>query len=147
MAIPSYVVDANILAKWIFPGEPYEEAALRLKDDDVKGIVSLHSPGISLYELSNVLWKAIKRSRITKKDALGALEAINSLGITTHELGEGDFPKVLAIASQADVTAYDASYLYLGVKLSLPLLTADEELSANSSSKISGCNVVRLKDY
>ena len=46
--MPRYVADANVLVKWILPGEPYEEIALRLKEDNVKAIVSLHSPGISL---------------------------------------------------------------------------------------------------
>jgi len=74
-----------------------------------------------------------------------ALEAIISLDITFDELDKDDISKVLKIAQLADVTAYDASYLYLGSKLSIPLLTADERLSM--ASKVSGCRVVQLKDY
>ena len=49
--MPRYVVDASIVAKWILPGEPYEENAVRLKEDIIEGIAELHSPSIIIYEV------------------------------------------------------------------------------------------------
>jgi predicted nucleic acid-binding protein len=139
-----YVVDASVLAKWILSGEPYEEIALRLKDDNVKGVANLHSPSISLYELGNVLWKATKKSRISSDGASKALEAIALMRLSFHELNQDDISKSFKIAYLLNMTVYDASYLHLSVKLSIPLLTADEKLSTASKS---GYKVVQLKDY
>jgi len=142
--MPQYVVDASVLAKWILTGEPYEENALRVKDDSVKKIVELHSPGIVLYELGNVLWKALKKSRISNDDASKALDAITSMGVSFHELVPDDISKAFKVANLLNLTVYDASYLYLSSKLSIPLLTADEKLSKAVKS---GHKIVHLGDY
>src|SRR5215467_9951212 len=139
-----YVVDASVLAKWIVSGEPYEENALRLKDDNVKMSVSLHSPGILLYELGNVLWKALKRARISKEDAPRALDAMTSMRLRFYEMSWDDVSKSFEIANLLDLTVYDASYLHLSKKLSIPMLTVDEKMLKAAKS---GHRVVHLKDY
>ncbi|MGQ9469708.1 MAG: hypothetical protein ACUVTD_07835 [Nitrososphaerales archaeon] len=44
--MPRYIIDASIVAKWILPGEPYEDKAVRLKEDSIERIAELHSPSI-----------------------------------------------------------------------------------------------------
>ena|SRR5579862_2132690 len=139
-----YVVDTSVFAKWILSGEPYEETALKLKEDNVKALVSLHSPSISLYELGNVLWKAVRKARVSSDDALKALEAITSMRLNFHELNQDDISQTFKIANLLNLTVYDASYVHLSNKLSMPLLTADEKLSAISKP---GYKVVHLKNY
>ena len=40
-----------------------------------------------------------------------------------------DVVEVLALAMARDLTAYDASYLWLAQRLGLPLVTLDQELA------------------
>jgi len=38
------VLDANVIAKWILPGEPWEDQALKLREKLVNGEIEVHEP-------------------------------------------------------------------------------------------------------
>ena len=65
-----YVVDASVVVKWVLPGEPYEESALKLKMNHLSGITHLFAPSFLVQEVGNSLWKAVRQRRITQEDAL-----------------------------------------------------------------------------
>jgi predicted nucleic acid-binding protein len=53
--MPRYVVDVSVVAKWILPGEPYQENAEKLKEDFVAGQVELCAPDLVVTEVANAL--------------------------------------------------------------------------------------------
>ncbi|MBI2184242.1 MAG: type II toxin-antitoxin system VapC family toxin [Thaumarchaeota archaeon] len=126
--MPRYVVDASIVAKWILPGEPYEEKSIRLKNDSINGVADLHSPGIIRYEVGNLLWKAVKANRIADADAREALSLLGSMRIATYDLEWRDISESFSLASAVDLTVYDAAYIRLSKELRMPLITADDQL-------------------
>jgi len=84
--MPRYVVDSSVVAKWILPGEPYEENAVRLKDDSIEGIAELHTPCILIYEVGNFLWRASKMQRISRDDAKEALMVLADMKIALYDV-------------------------------------------------------------
>ena len=64
-----HVVDASVVVKWVLPGEPYEESALKLKQDHLSEITHMFAPSFMVHEVANSLWKAVRQGRITQKDA------------------------------------------------------------------------------
>jgi predicted nucleic acid-binding protein len=143
--MPRYVVDASVIAKWVLPGEPYEENALRLKNDSVIGLVELHSPEILRCELGNILWKAFRASRLLSGNAFEALNAISAMRVNLHQQDWTNIIEAYRIATKLGLTVYDATYIRLGDLLGIPFLTADE--SVWKIARASRHQVVHLRDY
>jgi len=138
------VVDASVIAKWILPGEPYQEKAVKLKEDYTLGLVDLCAPSFTVQEVANALWRAIKLGRILKKDAEEALRALGDMKIALHGLSWTEASEGVTIASNLDLTVYDASYLHLSDKLRAPLITADETLYERAKERF---KIIHIKDY
>jgi len=138
------VIDASVIAKWILPGEPYQEKAVKLKEDYILGLVVLCAPSFTVQEVANALWRATKLGRILKKDAEEALTALGDMRIELHDLNWAEVTEGLAIASSLNLTVYDASYLHLSDKLRAPLITADETLYERARERF---KLIHVKDY
>ena len=82
-----------------------------------------HVPVLWLYEVVSVLAKAQGTASITADKAHGFLEDIRSLDITVDDESE-----VHRLAVEHGLSGYDAVYLELAIRKSLPLATLDEDL-------------------
>ena len=122
------VVDASVAAKWIIPGEPWEEKASNLKGAIVLGRVEAYAPILLTYELASVLLKAVKRGVLKAADGIEALKAVGSLGIDLAPVLWEEVAEIFEVAISTSLTIYDAAYLWLSKKLDAPLVTADEKL-------------------
>jgi len=122
------VVDASVAAKWIIPGEPWEEKANNLKGAIVLGRVEAYAPTLLIYELASVLLKAVKRGVLKAADGIEALKAVGSLGIDLAPVLWEEVAEIFEVAISTSLTIYDAAYLWLSNKLDAPLVTADEKL-------------------
>ncbi len=122
------VIDASVAAKWVIPGEPWEEKANMLKKAIVLGREEAYAPTLLTYELASVLLKAVKKSVLKAVDGIEALKAIGSLGINLAPVLWKEVAEVFEVASLSSLTIYDAAYLWLSKKLDADLITADEKL-------------------
>ena len=138
------MVDASVVAKWVLPGEPNEENALKLKKDHVLGLVELHAPAFIVEEVANALWRATKLRRLSKEDAQQALIALNDMKIILYELDWAKAAQSLAIACKHNIALYDASYLFLADKIKAQLLTADNKLYETAKEHF---KLLNLKEY
>ena len=125
-----YILDASVAAKWFLPSadEPYSAEAYRVLEDYVSGRFPLMVPDLFWPELGNILWKAVRSRRISRKTADESILAATGIGIPTapsFTLLEEAF----AIASAHDRTVYDATYLALALVSKKTFLTADERLA------------------
>jgi predicted nucleic acid-binding protein len=121
------VVDASVGIK-LFLVESLSDRADALFDH------LTHSPPARFYvpdlffiECANILWKYIRRFNYPKETAQQDVVDLIQLPlhiISTAELAE----EALKLAVARHVTAYDAAYVVLSRRLSLPLVTADETL-------------------
>jgi len=137
-------VDASVIAKWVLPGEPFQEKAVRLKEDHVSGLIELSSPSFVVQEVANALWRATKLNRISKADAKEALKALNDMRIELHELNWAQAALALSIACDLNLTTYDTLYIFLSNETRAPLITADQTLYETARKQF---KILHIKDY
>src|SRR5689334_3388070 len=98
------VVDASALAALLF-GEPEAQiVAERL------GESALITPTLFSYELANICWKKVRRHPEQRAELLEAYALRDRLEIEEVEVV---ISEVLLLADRENLTAYDASYLWL----------------------------------
>ena len=121
------VVDASVGIK-LFLVEPLSDRADALFSHLVAAPPArFYVPDLFYVECTNVLWKYTRRHgylpEVAQQD-VADLARLPLRTVSTVNLAEA----ALALAVAHDVTAYDAVYVALGQRLSLPLVTADEAL-------------------
>jgi predicted nucleic acid-binding protein len=128
--VTACVLDASVAAKWFLPrsGEPLAAEAIRLLESYVAGTLRLLVPDLFWPEVGNILWKAARQDRLSRRSAEDALEALHQRAIPTAPTA----PLVkdaFAIAAAFDRTVCDGVYVALAVATARPLVTADERLA------------------
>ena len=115
------VVDASALASLLF-GEPEaERVAASLEDAE------LLAPSLIRYELASVCEKKRRLHPAQQDSLLTALALYPRLGVAEVEVPASEMAR---LARTADVTAYDAAYLWVARHADIPLLTLDRKLAA-----------------
>ena len=113
------VVDASALAAVAFK-EPGEATATAL--------LSGHrfcAPSLLPYEMANVCSKKMVRYPADRKTIFEQFVDSCRVPVDLHDV---DFPEVVELAHRHNLTAYDASYLWLARHLDVGLVTLDEKL-------------------
>lgn len=118
------VVDASVVLKWQLDDEEYVPQAVAIREDFyIRGATKAIAPHLIIYEIVNGMVAATKRRRI-KADR--ALDAINNLLVLGVELKEIEPCRVLQLALEYGLTAYDAAYLALAELENCELWTGDK---------------------
>jgi predicted nucleic acid-binding protein len=122
-------VDACVAAKWVLPaaGEELLDQANRLIERHVKRDLQLLAPALIEAEIGNVLWKAVRRKRISSADAETSLRRFSELGIEIVPTS-GLIERSLQITISCDRSFYDSLYVALALATRTDLVTADERL-------------------
>lgn len=120
------ILDSSATLAWTFPEE--RTAAIL----DLFAIVADHGavvPELWRIEVANTLNVSIRRGRISKANRHGILADLENLPISIDcETKNHTWKRTLELADIHRLTVYDATYLELAVRLSLPLATLDEDL-------------------
>jgi predicted nucleic acid-binding protein len=124
---PVAVVDASALAAIAFNEPEAGEVVRRLENRE------LVAPRLLVYELANTAWrKARKHPDRAAAIRAGLQRALaDDMAIVWSDV-EPD--AVLDLALEMDLTAYDASYLWLARHLQAELVTLDRALAAAADS-------------
>lgn len=123
---PPLVLDCSTLAGLIFE-EDWQAQALQ----QIEGR-SLKAPYLLEVEITSV---ALKKHRHGGTDiALSGLAKFVSMDI---ELFEVSAVEVFELAKRYQISAYDASYLWLAAELTCPLATFDEKLATAAQAHLS----------
>ena len=122
----SLVLDSSITLAWLMPDEQ-AAAAQQVLDRVVASRAWV--PTLWRLEVANSLHMAVKRRRIDAALRDASLADLALLNIQTdpdtNSYAWTDTPK---LAEAHGLTLYDAAYLELALRLSLPLATLDPEL-------------------
>ena len=122
----SLVLDSSVTLARVFPDE-WTPAVLQVFDDHV--VHGAWVPDIWKIELANVLLFSVKKGRMTKNRRDEALSDLQFLPISIDtETGKRAWKETIALADRHQLTVYDATYLELAMRLSLPLATLDRDL-------------------
>ncbi len=125
-----FVLDASIVHDWAFDElHPTANAAReRLRTE------SAVAPSLWWFEVRNGLVMAERRGRVTEQQTARFLREILRLAITLDS--SPNETSVLALARRHRLTVYDAAYLELAVRASLPLATLDAALARAARAEI-----------
>lgn len=117
-----FVVDTSVVVKWYIP-EQHHEVARSLRDAYLEGKFDLVAPELMPFEAIN----ALKYSGHYDGDRLEeAARSLPEYGIDLVSFGE--IGSIGAIATDLDITVYDAAYIGLAGELDTTAYTADENL-------------------
>lgn len=117
------VLDASVALAWCFDDETTAATreVLRRLDTD-----SAIAPSLLPLEIANVLALAERRKRISPSRVIEFVELIDRLAIEIEEqTSSRALHDVLNLAKAEALTAYDACYLELAMRLGLPLASKD----------------------
>ena len=125
----SCVVDASVAAKWLLPaaGEGLIGQANDMVARHVRRELLLLAPDLIGAEIGNVLWKAVRRQRISRIEAENSLRRFIDLAIHLMPTAEL-LPQALQVAVKCDRSFYDSLYVALAIATDTELITADERL-------------------
>ena len=128
------ILDSSVIIKWYFPDE-IDKKALILQDKVANNFVSLAAPILLYYEINNILKTAIKANRIEIEKAVDAYNALLQLNIVVYS-STNLFENTLRIATDYDISSYDASYVALAEEMQILFITADKKLLKKVKSKL-----------
>ncbi len=118
--MPAKVVDASVMAAWCFREPRASEAMGILRGSE------LHAPLLLAYELTSI---ARRKALAYPEQAAVLEEALQMAFAVRIHWSEVDHLAVLRLALDANLTTYDACYLYLARKLGATLATFDQHLA------------------
>ena len=110
------LIDASGLMP-ILINEPEKESIISATKN-----CELLAPSILPYEIGNALTRLKKRQILTEKQIINAFDDFLRIPLRLLEV---DIKNALEIACKYSIYAYDAYYLEMAYRLSLPLLTLD----------------------
>ena len=120
----SFVIDSSRVAAWCFTDEATNYTADIL--DVVAALTEAAAPRLWAYEIRNTILMGVGRKRITKADANGFLESLRELPIRLSD--PASYDHVFELADRYGLTVYDAAYLDLALRETLPLASLDTAL-------------------
>jgi predicted nucleic acid-binding protein len=123
----SFVVDASVGFAWVYEDQATPETNGLL--NQVAAGATVVVPALWFLEMANVLLVAQRRHRLTAIQRKAALEKLTAMQFTMDEEGTlHAFGITSALAEKYGLTIYDAAYLELAKRRSLPLASRDEAL-------------------
>ncbi len=116
------VVDTSTVVKWYIP-ETDHEPARALRDDYLDGAHDLFAPTLMPFEAVNALKYSGEYAGDRLVEAAASLAEYGIQLVPFHAVGP-----LAEIATEADITAYDAAYVALAVSRDATAYTADGNL-------------------
>ncbi len=121
----AFVADTSVITAWFLPSQATGYTN-RMLDRAAKE--SVHLPALWVYEFSNVLVTLERRKKLTAAQSQGALDHIAALRMVV-ESALPDAGQLTRFARQHGLSAYDAGYLELALRMRLSLATRDSGLA------------------
>lgn len=121
------VLDASMALAWIFERDTELERERADRALSVLAIAPACVPSLWQTELANALLVGERRKLLTTVQSADYLARIDKLPIQIDQAGNRD--RVMDVARQYGLTAYDASYLELALRLGASLATFDRKLA------------------
>ncbi len=135
-----YVIDSSVAVKWLSTkDERLLEKSDKIVADFEGGKIHLIAPELSKYEMGN----ALLNKKISLESAKVSLASYYRIPIEFVPLDLDSAELTMEIALENKITFYDASFLAIAKKYSIPLITDNPK----DQKQIPGVKVIPLKDY
>ncbi len=129
----SFVLDNSVTMRWFFGDGKPQEITYASKILDAMKSTNAVVPVTWGLEVANVIAKAEAKAWVTEARSGAFLEMLEGVDIdvdaatSAHALSD-----TLQLARRYKLSAYDASYLELALRLGLPIATLDEDLQKSA---------------
>lgn len=123
-----FVLDCSVTMAWCFENEadPRADAVL-----DSLSSAAASVPCLWGLEVANVLLVGERRGRLTEADVSAFVSRLQQMPIEQEPVPDfAAIARVLTVARDHELSAYDAAYLELAMRLGLPLATLDAQLQS-----------------
>jgi predicted nucleic acid-binding protein len=133
----AFVVDNSVVSGWFLSRQAttYTDAVL-----DLLRTKPAHVPPVWELELANVARTAVARGVLADDSARLAVSFVLGLPVSVDRTIVPP-ERILSLALAYDLSAYDASYLELAMRLQLPIATKDGKL--RTAAEKSGVGMIR----
>jgi len=122
----AFVVDCSVAMAWLFHDEATTKTEALLNRLTTETALV---PAWWFIEIANVLTIAERKGRISPAQSDAFIADLSKLGIERDdEAPARAFTHLLALCRSHRLTSYDAIYLDLAIRRSLPLATLDDDL-------------------
>lgn len=122
------VIDASSVLAWCFEDEGAPEADALIERVAADGAAV---PGLWSLEIANGLVMGERRGRLKPAESAAFVSMLEELPIAADPAtGARALHETMSLARAHRLTAYDAAYLELAMRLGLPLATGDRSLRA-----------------
>jgi len=119
------VIDASVALSWVLPAEDTDQAlSLRNHALDNPQTMLLVPPNF-WYEVTNVLWVATRRQRLSNPNALKALDLLIDFEFTVWTANPEHY---LNLSLKHNLAVYDTAYLDIAIDQQATLWTMDQRL-------------------
>ena len=123
----SFVADASVAIAWVHPAQATDATQAMLQS--IRGGVAIHVPALWPLEVANALLVLTRRQKLTEEERQIALGWIQRLSFTIdHDMSAIAFYRLSDLAGEYAPSVYDAAYLELAQRRSLPLACKDGPL-------------------
>lgn len=125
----SFVLDASVAFSWCFPADPTENTPYSRAVLQHLEVADALVPEVWPFEIANIIFVSFpKRKRISEAQLREFLDTLKALPIRVDRRDLWSNLALESLARQHNLAAYDAAYLELAERRSIPLATADEGL-------------------
>ena len=122
-----FVADASVAIAWVHPAQATAETEAML--DHLAAGDSLVVPSLWPLEVANALTVLHRRRKLTADEVRTAIEIIRELpAVIDHEAASIAFTRLVDLASEHELTIYDATYIELATRRRLPLASNDARM-------------------
>lgn len=136
------LVDTSVLIKWFHDAGESELAPARaIRDGHLRGDIDAHVLDLAIYEVGNVLARALGWTASDVGDQLADLLAIVGSPIV---MAQGWLRRAAVIAQTHALSFYDASWAAAAAALGIPLVSADRRLLAAGLAESASAFTLRL---
>ena len=130
--LSAFVLDCSVTISWFMPDESFDFNFLDQVAEEGAIVPSLWS-----LEIGNVLLIAERKKRITLEQRQKAIHILSELPVVVDTMTSNHaWLETMELAERHNLTLYDASYLELSLRRSLPLATFDKSLK--KAAELSG---------
>jgi predicted nucleic acid-binding protein len=132
--VPAFILDASVTLAWALAGEVRAEEARALVHRVAEEAAIV--PALWRLEVGNALLMGERRGRIRQERVDAVLRQLGELPIEIDpETNARAWNGTAALARQHNLTLYDAAYLELAARRSLPLATFDTPLARAAAAE------------
>jgi predicted nucleic acid-binding protein len=136
------LIDTSVLIKWFHDvGESELAEARAIRDAHVRSELDVHVLDLAIYEVGNVLARALKW---TARDVGDQLDDLLEIVGPPLAMSQAWLQEAAVLAERHALSFYDASWAATAAALRIPLVSADRRLLAASLAETPSAVVDRL---